>query len=339
MQPASQIRASRLVSDRGHDDTVLPFAVAPLDLRGRLVRLGPAIDRILSRHDYPSAVARLAGEAAALTVLLGSSLKIDGRFQMQTRTDGIVDMIVVDFDGPDRLRAFARFDSARLNEAIAQGRTEPGDLLGHGHLAFTIERGGDLARYQGVVALEGDSFEEAAHRYFRQSEQIPTFVRLAVGENVTGSGSNWRAGGLLVQFLPAAPERRRQPDFDPGDAPEGVTKSAAVAIEDDAWTEGKALAATVEDHELVDPMLSGERLLYRLFHERGVRVFESQSIQDVCRCSTERVASMLRQFTPQERADMVGDNGKIGVTCEFCSTHREFDPAEFDNPRPEKVTQ
>jgi molecular chaperone Hsp33 len=330
MQPASQIQTSRVVSDRGHDDTVLPFSVAPLDLRGRLVRLGPAIDHILSRHNYPSAVARLAGEAAALTVLLGSSLKIDGRFQMQTRTDGIVDMIIVDFDAPDRLRAFARFDKARLGEAIAEGRTGAADLLGHGHLAFTIERGGDLARYQGVVSLEGDTFEEAAHRYFRQSEQIPTFVRLAVGENVTGSGSNWRAGGLLVQFLPEAPERRRQPDFHPGDAPEGAASGeVAVEDEDDAWTEGKALAATVEDHELVDPTLSGERLLYRLFHERGVRVSEPQPVNDVCRCSTERVASMLRQFTPQERADMVGDNGKIGVTCEFCSTHREFDPAEF----------
>jgi molecular chaperone Hsp33 len=325
----SQTSASRPVSDLANDDTVLPFAVAPLDLRGRLVRLGPAIDQILSRHDYPHAVARLAGEAAALTVLLGSSLKIDGRFQLQTRTDGIVDMIVVDYDAPDRLRAFARFDAARLDEAITHGRISGGDLLGRGHLAFTIERGGDLARYQGVVALEGDSFEEAAHRYFRQSEQIPTFVRLAVAENVTGSGSSWRAGGLLVQFLPEAPERRRQADLDPGDAPEGSASSDA-AVEDDAWTEGKTLAATVEDHELVDPTLSGERLLYRLFHERGVRVFEPQPVHDVCRCSTERVASMLRQFTPEERADMVGDNGRIGVTCEFCSTHREFDPAEFE---------
>jgi len=329
MQPASQIHASRPVSDRGHDDTVLPFAVAPLDLRGRLVRLGPAIDQILSRHDYPRPVARLSGEAAALTVLLGSSLQIDGRFQMQTRTDGIVDIFRVDFDAPARLRAFARCVAARLDNAIAQRRRSAADLLGHGHLAFTIERGGDLARYQGVVALENEGFEEAAHRYFRQSEQIPTFVRLAVAESVTGSGSNWRAGGLLVQFLPEAPERRRQADLHPGDAPEGATKTD-IAVEDDAWTEGKALAATVEDHELVDPTLSGERLLYRLFHERGVRVFQSQAIHDMCRCSTERVAAMLRQFTPQERADMVGDNGKIGVTCEFCSTHREFDPAEFE---------
>ncbi|GAC1559018.1 MAG: Hsp33 family molecular chaperone [Beijerinckiaceae bacterium] len=264
-----------------------------------------------------------------MTVLLGSSLKLDGRFQMQTRTDGIVDMIVVDFDAPDRLRAFARFDVAQLEAAEATGRMSVSDLIGRGHLAFTIERGGDLARYQGVVALEGDTLEEAAHRYFRQSEQIPTFVRLAVAESVTGSGSSWRAGGLIVQFLPEAPERQRLADLDPGDAPQGATKPES-AVEDDAWTEGKALAATVEDHELVDPLLSNERLLYRLFHERGVRVFDPQPIRDVCRCSRERVASMLQQFTPQERADMVGDDGKIGVTCEFCSTHRDFDPAEFD---------
>src|SRR5947209_19360208 len=134
MQPVSQLRTSRVVSDRGHEDSGLRFAVAPLDLRGRLVRVGPAIDHILSRHDYPRPVARLAGEAAALTVLLGSSLKIDGRFQMQTRTDGIVDMIVVDFDAPDRLRAFARFDAARLDNAIGQGRTSAADLRGHGRL-------------------------------------------------------------------------------------------------------------------------------------------------------------------------------------------------------------
>jgi molecular chaperone Hsp33 len=328
MQPAtSQARTSRPVSDLAHDDTVLPFAVAPLDLRGRLVRLGPAIDQILSRHDYPSPVARLAGEAAALTVLLGSALKIDGRFQMQTRSDGVVDMIVVDFDAPDRLRAFARFDSSRLEQAIAQGRTGAADLLGRGHLAFTIERGGDLARYQGVVALENDSFEEAAHRYFRQSEQIPTFVRLAVAENVTGSGSSWRAGGLLVQFLPEAPERRRQADLDPGDAPPGVEKPEVE--EDDEWVEAQSLAGTTEDHELIDPTLSSERLLYRLFHERGVRVFEPTLLADVCRCSTEKIDSMLRSFSVEERTAMIGDDGLIGVTCEFCAVKRIFDPNEF----------
>jgi molecular chaperone Hsp33 len=321
--------ASRPVSDQGRDDVVLPFVVEPLETRGRVVRLGPSVDKILSRHGYPGPVARLVGEAAALTVLLGSSLKFEGRFQLQTRTDGVIDLLVVDFDAPDRLRAFARFDAGALEAALAEGRASPAELLGVGHLALTIDQGADMSRYQGVVALEGQGLEEAAHQYFRQSEQIPTMVRLAVAESLTGAEAHWRAGGLIVQFLPDSPERRRLPDLPPGDAPEGAEVPAEFN-EDDAWNEAKALAATVEDHELVDPTLSSERLLYRLFHERGVRVFEPQAVQDACRCSRQRISDMLKGFTPKERHDMIGDDGKIGVTCEFCSTHREFDPKDFD---------
>jgi molecular chaperone Hsp33 len=321
--------SERLVSDIGRDDTALPFAIEALDVRGRIVRLGPSIDRILNRHAYPEPVARLVGEAAALTVLLGSSLKFEGRFQMQTKTDGIVEMLVVDFDAPDRVRACARFDAERV-AALPKARHRAADLLGKGHLAFSIDQGSEMSRYQGVVALEGQSLEEAAHQYFRQSEQIPTYVRLAVAEDVSSGGQAWRAGGLLIQFLPTSPERQRQADFHPGDAPEGLHINPFV--EDDAWREAQVLAATVEDHELIDPNLSSERLLYRLFHERGVKVFESHMVVDSCRCSTERIASMLRRFTSQERQEMIGDDGKIGVTCEFCSTHRDFDPAQFDAP-------
>lgn len=314
---------TRPVSDEGRDDRVLPFAVEPLDLRGRVVRLGASVDRILGQHDYPAPVARLLGEAAVLTALLGSALKFDGRLQLQTRSDGLVNMLVVDFDAPDGLRGFARFDAERLAEV---GPTA--ELLGKGHLALTIEQGNEMARYQGIVALEGQGLEAAAHQYFRQSEQIPTFVRLAVAESLTGAGMEWRAGGLMVQFLPASRERQVMPDLPPGDAPEGTF--VPEMKEDDAWVEAKALAATVEDHELVDPTLSSERLLYRLFHERGVKVFETQNVRASCRCSRERIANMLKSFTPDERKDMVGDNGKIGVTCEFCSTFREFEPVEFD---------
>jgi molecular chaperone Hsp33 len=314
---------SRLVSDQGLDDTVLPFAVEPLDVRGRVVRLGACVDHILVQHNYPPPVARLVGEAMALTVLLGSSLKIEGRFQLQTRSDGAIDMLVVDFDAPDRLRAFARFDAGKVAEA-AHGE----ELLGKGHLAFTIDQGNDASRYQGIVALEGQGLEEAAHQYFRQSEQIPTKVRLAVAQSVTGAGASWRAGGLMVQFLPSSHERRRQIDLDPGDAPEGLALGAPE--EDDAWTAAKALAATIEDHELVDPTLSSERLLYRLFHQPGVKVFEPRMVRESCRCSQDRIQAMLRRFTPAERSDMIGDNGKIGVTCEFCSAYREFDPKGFD---------
>jgi molecular chaperone Hsp33 len=323
----SQTPATRPVSDLGLDDVALPFSVEPLDVRGRIVRLGPALDTILSQHGYPEPVARLLGEAAALTALLGSSLKFDGRFQLQARTDGVVDMLVVDFEAPDRMRGLARFDADRLPGGVE--RTTSAELLGSGHLALTIDQGPEMSRYQGVVALEGQGLEEAAHQYFRQSEQIPTVVRLAVAESMTGAGKAWRAGGLMVQFLPESHERARLPDLSPGDAPQGSRPDTAFR-EDDAWSEAKALAATVEDHELVDPTLSSERLLYRLFHERGVTVFEPQPVRHQCRCSRERVEAMLRSFSTQERRDMVGDNGRIGVTCEFCSTHRDFDPSEFD---------
>lgn len=320
-QPAGS--ASRLVSDLGRDDSVLPFSVEQLDVRGRVVRLGASVDEILRRHAYPAPVARLLGEALALTILLGSSLKINGRFQLQTRSDGVVDMLVVDFDAPDRLRAFARFDAARLaDEPTGQ------DLLGSGHLAFTVDQGHEAARYQGIVALSGQGFEEAAHQYFRQSEQIPTRVRLAVAQSVTAQGVSWRAGGLLVQFLPSAGERRRPIDLHPGDAPQGTFLEAPA--EEDAWTEAKALVATIEDHELVDPTLSSERLLYRLFHEPGIKVFEPRMVRDACRCSDDGVKAMLRGFSAADRDEMVGDDGLIGVTCEFCSTFRVFNPKDFD---------
>ena len=317
--------AAREVSDIGHDDVVLPYAVESLSTRGRLVRLGAAIDAILKRHAYPEPVGRVVGEAAALAVLLGSTLKLEGRFQLQTKSEGPLHMLVVDFDAPSNLRALARFDAAALARRVAAGGE--GDLLGEGTLAFTIDPGGELSRYQGVVALDGRGLEHAAHAYFERSEQIPTLVRLAVGQSVTSRGVEWRAGGLLAQFLPDSPERRRQVDFDPGDAPEGAAPEGPP--DDDEWVEAKARAATAEDHELIDPTLSSERLLYRLFNERGVRVFRPTSLSDACRCSAERIDAMLQSFSPEERAAMIGDDGMIGVTCEFCSTKRLFNPADY----------
>jgi molecular chaperone Hsp33 len=193
---------------------------------------------------------------------------------------------------------------------------------------MTIDQGPDMSRYQGLVALEGGSLEDAAHEYFLRSEQIPTRVRLAVGEEWRGGEGprhRWRAGGMLLQFLPKAPERARQPDLHPGDAPEGVVTHAVA--EDDAWIEGQSLISTVEDVELIDPDLSGERLLYRLFHERGVRVFAPLPLRAQCSCSRDAVASMLASFAPDDRADMVKD-GKVVVTCEFCSSVYQFTPHE-----------
>src|SRR6202521_5981891 len=306
------------------DDAVLPFEVSSLDLRGRLTRLGPALDDVLARHDYPPAVGKLLGEAIVLTTLLGSSLKFEGRFILQTQTDGPVSFLIVDFQAPDRLRAYARFDAKRLKDG-----QDSGALLGHGHLAMTIDQGPDMSRYQGLVALEGGNLEDAAHEYFLRSEQIPTRVRLAVGEEWRGGGEGpkhrWRAGGMLLQFLPKAPERARQPDLHPGDAPGGAVTH--MVAEDDAWIEGQSLISTVEDVELIDPDLSGERLLSRLFHERWVRVFAPLPLRAKCSCSRDAVSAMLASFAPNDRADMVKD-GKVVVTCEFCSSVYQFTPHE-----------
>ncbi len=306
------------------DDAVAPFEIASLDLRGRVVRLGPALDEILSKHDYPVPVAKLLGEAIVLAVLLGTSLKFDGRFILQTQSDGPVRMLVVDYRSPGRVRACAQFDAARVN-ALAEATA--GSLLGRGHLAMTIDQGPDMTRYQGLVALSGDGFEAAAHEYFLRSEQIPTRVRLAVAEELSaapgGLRRRWRAGGLMLQFLPKKTERMRGPDLDPGDAPEGVAPH--IVPEDEAWAEGQALVATVADVELIDPALSSERLLYRLFHEHGVRVFRSIAVEAKCSCSRERVENMLRSFSTEDRADMVED-GRILVTCEFCNAKYTFSP-------------
>lgn len=305
------------------DDATIPFEVDALDLRGRLTRLGPALDDILGKHDYPPAVGKLLGEALVLTTLLGSSLKFDGRFILQTQTDGPVSFLIVDFKSPDRLRAYARFSARRLKPDA-----DSGALLGKGHLAMTIDQGPDMSRYQGLVALHGGTLEDAAHEYFLRSEQIPTRVRLAVGEEWRGGEGGkhrWRGGGLLMQFLPKAPERARQADLHPGDAPEGTAMHKV--REDDAWIEGQSLISTVEDVELIDPDLSGERLLYRLFHERGVRVFSPQPLHAQCSCSRDAVSSMLKSFAPTDRAEMVQD-GKVVVTCEFCSSVYQFTPHE-----------
>lgn len=294
------------------DDLVLPFQVEHADVLGRLVRLGATVDTILSRHAYPEPVSRLLGEAVALTALLGASLKSDGKLILQAATDGPVDLLVADFVFPGSVRGYARFDAERLAAADWE---DDAALLGQGHLAMTIDQGMDSERYQGVVPLEGESLTEAADTYFRQSEQLPTFIRLAVarhfraGENGDGAWT-WRAGGLLVQKLTR----------------EGGLVSPKDFEED--WTRAKTLAETVEDHELLDPMLPPDRLLYRLFHEEQVRVYRPIPLQTYCSCSRERVEDMLRRFSPEELADMVVD-GELWVACEFCNTRYDFDPEKF----------
>ncbi len=314
------------------DDAVVPFTLDKLDTRGRVVRLGTALDTILSRHDYPAPVARLLGEAVALSALIGSSLKFEGRFILQTQTDGPVNLIVVDFDAPDGMRGYARFDHDALVKAAEAGKTGPADLLGKGHLAMTIDQGPHTERYQGIVALDGSSLEQVAHTYFMQSEQIPTQVRLAVAQMSTKGDHRprWRAGGMLIQHLPPSGQGAMA-DL-PGN---GDFNDPAMAdpnfVEADGWSEAKAHLSTVADLELADPDVSPERLLFRLYHETGVRVFPPMPLEERCTCSPDRIEDMLaNSFTEEDRQEMAVD-GEIEVVCEFCSTAYRFNPHQFQN--------
>jgi molecular chaperone Hsp33 len=329
--PELQLTEYGLDRPESGDDVVVPFTLEQLDSRGRVVRLSDSLDAILTRHNYPAPVARLLGEAVVLASLIGSSLKFEGRFILQTQTDGPVNLIVVDLDAPDGLRGYARFDADAVQKAIATGETAPGQLLGKGHLAMTVDQGAHMERYQGIVALEGGSLEDVAHTYFQQSEQVPTLVRLAVAQ-LSRKGDrlpHWRAGGLLVQHLPPH-GAKTMPDL-PGDGDFANPETADPDFtESDKWTEARALLATVADDELADPDVSAERLLFRLFHETGVRVFEPMAMEERCTCSVERIEAMLRDnFSAEERQEMVVD-GEIEVVCEFCSADYHFKPHEFD---------
>ncbi len=312
------------------DDSVVSFTLETLDCRGRSVRLADAFHRIVTRHKYPAPVARLLGEAVLLAALVGSSLKFEGRFILQSQTDGPVNMIVVDLDAPDGLRGYARFDADALTKMLKEENISSAKLLGKGHLAMTVDQGAHTERYQGIVSIDGTGFETAAHHYFGQSEQILTHVRLAVAEHkVKGEkGSRWRAGGMMLQFLPKSHDQEVA-DFAAGDDPN--QHENAIKYDPDNWVEAKALFSTISDAELVDPQVSVERLLFRLFHEKGVRVFDPEPLEARCSCSAERTEDMLAtNFDAKERQEMAKD-GEIEVVCEFCSTAYHFNPNQFDS--------
>jgi molecular chaperone Hsp33 len=305
------------------DDLVIPFEIKPLGVRGRIVRLGSVVDDILHRHDYPPGVSSLLAEAVALTAMLGAALKFEGKFILQTKTDGPADMLVADYVSPGGVRGYARFSAERI--AALPQQDQP-NILGHGHLAMTVDQGTDMDRYQGIVPLSHSTLTDAADTYFRQSEQIPTRLRLAAGRIAgrTSQPESWRSGAIMVQHLPSEGGMSPIP-FASGDAPEGHDEPVQ---ENDNWVKARLLLDTVEDHELLDPTLSPEQLLYRLYHEDGVTVYPATPLNRHCTCSREVVADMLSRFSAEDRADMV-ENGSIGVTCEFCSTRYTFSPADF----------
>ncbi len=305
------------------DNLVLPFAVKALGIRGRVVRLGDVANDIVHRHNYPPSVSALLAEAIALTSMLGSSLKFDGKFILQASTDGAVSMLVSDFATPGQLRGYAQFDADAIGELERREQITPATLLGKGHLAMTIDQGRHTDRYQGIVTLDGTSLSDAAHQYFRQSEQIPTQLRISSGSLMDRGAAlpdAWRAGAIMVQHLPDDGGVSAM-QISSGDAPADTEEAVA---EDDDWVKARLLLDTVEDHEILDPTLPPEHLLYRLYHEDGITVFPAVPVHDKCSCSRKHIETVLRSFSQAERDEMTTD-GQISVTCEFCSSRYLFD--------------
>lgn len=281
------------------DDHILPFQIEAQGLRGRLVRLGPLADEILHRHDYPPIVARMLAEMLTLAALLAGALKYEGVFTLQTSGNGPIRLMVADITSAGAMRGYAQFDAVRLP---AESEASVPRLLGAGHLAFTVDQGDFTDRYQGIVELDGATLTDCVHHYFRQSEQLQCALRLAVSE----TDGHWRAGALMLQRMP----------------PPEASREAEEA--EDGWRRALAFMASVRSDELTDAGLAPDALLYRLFHEDGVRVFRSQPVNAGCRCSRERVEIVLRAM-PADELTAMQEEGESVVTCEFCNRKYRFD--------------
>ncbi len=276
-------------------------------MRGRFVRLRHSINEALQRHQYPNTVAALTAEAATLAPLMGGLMDESGMFTLQARGDGPLSLLIGDYFAPGGIRAYARFDSSQLS-IVPQGFAE---LLGHGHLAFTMDPNGSAEQYQGIVPIEGASLSSSAENYFWQSEQIYSRINMAVAQD----GLEWTTGGIILQALPGkAEDGDRDLDHAPLD-----------------WDTVCALLATCTPEELADPQLDPHTLLFRLFHEMGVRVYEPTPLQARCRCSYDRAQQVLQSLPAAERADLA-EQGQLTMNCEFCGTVYTLDEAALSPP-------
>lgn len=298
------------------DDFALPFEIEQNGLRGRLVRLGASVDAILQRHRYPPVISALLGEALALAACLASTVKLEeGVFTLQAKgAGGPVRLLVADVTSEGAMRGHVGFDADAV-AALAADEVSVARLFGGGHLAFTVDQGEDFERYQGIVELAGESLAESVHHYFRQSEQIGSGLKLACAQDADG---RWRAGALLVQKLPDEVVRRAAPE-DVGDLVEA----------DEGFRRALILMGSASATEMCEADLSAEALLFRLFHEDGVRVYDKRRLEDRCRCKLDRIEEVLRQFG-RERVEEFKVDGLVTVTCEFCTSERVFDDAALD---------
>ena len=311
------------------DDLVRPFQIDASALRGRLARLGSTVDEIVSRHGYPEPVAQMLGEAITLAVLLAGALKYDGVFTLQTKGNGPIRLMVADVTSEGAVRGYAQFDGealARLEAGPGPVNAEP-RLLGAGYLAFTVDQGEHTERYQGIVDLDGATLAECVHHYFRQSEQIETGVLVSV-QRMAGAQSPgpWRAGGLMIQRLPPS-----SLEIEGEEAPHRLGFGGELALEadEDGWRRALLLMSSCKPSELTDARIAPDTLLFRLFHEEGVRVFPIHPIAAQCRCSSARIERVLQSIPREELVDLAVD-GEVSVTCEFCGARYGFDDAAIE---------
>ena len=295
---------------QARDDIILPFQVEPHALRGRLVRLGPAAETILASHNYPEPVSRLLAEMLALAPCLAGALKYDGVFTLQVKGNGAVQTLMADITSAGAMRGYAAFDADAVAKVMeAHGADAPLQRLTEGgYIAFTVDQGQHAERYQGIVELSGATLAECTHAYFRNSEQLETGIKVAAGRSTTGT---WRASAVMVQRLAYAGGTG---------APKGVSEDEY----DEGWRTAVILMSSCTADELLDEALVPEGLLYRLFHETGVRVYPEQPVLAKCRCSTEKVERVLKSLTDEELRDMTVE-GAVSVVCEFCKNETRYD--------------
>ena len=309
------------------DDTVLPFQLDRSDIRGRVVRLDGALQRVLDQHAYPAPIEALVAEAALLTAMIGQTMKLRWRLSLQIRGNGPARLIATDYFAPDeegnpaRIRAYASFDRDRLD-----ARADPFSQIGEGYFALVIDQGRDMTPYQGITPIAGGSLSACAETYFAQSEQLPTRFATSFGRTrLPGQNEAWRAGGVMLQHLPKASPHAK------GDA---TGQDGLLAAEDmldgteaENWTRANLLLDTVEDLELVGPAVQPTDLLLRLFHEEAPRVFDAQPLAFGCTCSEEKVRQSLSIYSAKDIATMTTDAGTVTADCQFCGAHYVLDPA------------
>ena len=290
----------------GNVDLLRPFQLERSQLRGRFVRLADTVDYVLKAHAYPPPVSDLLGQLLVLAGALAGGLKFAGRFSLQIRADGPVRLLVADCTNDGEMRGYASFDAERLGGGAPE---RPMDLLGKGMLALTVDQRGDGGELQqGIVELGGESLSDCMLNYFHRSEQVRTGIRVAVGQDPMSG--RWHAGAIVMQALPVT-DPRRMPE----------------AEED--WRRTMLLLGTASDAELLDPLLRPDDLLFRLFHEDGVRVFTPLALAPGCSCDEQRVWNMLASFPLDDLESMRQEDGGITVTCQFCSRVYAFDQARL----------